>query len=244
METGLRDRTVIVTGATANIGRGIAVAFAEEGARIVVVGRDAAQGVRACRDLDERGATATSWQAADVTQRSEVLRVVDATLERFGSIDVLVNNVGGNVDVSPFVSSDPETWERDIALNIMGTLNCTHAVLPGMIENRRGRIVNIGSTAALVGDLNLAVYSAMKGAVHSFTKVLAREVGPFGITVNAVAPYGTIPNDPDRELSTGSRFRADGLFARVAVEKLERASSRRQRGTTPRWSEVNQAGSG
>lgn len=123
------------------------------------------------------------------------------------------------VDVAPFVSSDPETWERDIALNIMGTLNCTHAVLPRRIDNRRGRIVNTGSTAALVGDLNLAVYSAMKGAVHSLTKVLTREVGPFGSAVNAVAPYGTIPDDPDRELSTGSRFRTDGLFARVAVEK-------------------------
>jgi 2-hydroxycyclohexanecarboxyl-CoA dehydrogenase len=186
-----------------------------------VVGRDDAQGRRVCDDLDGRGAAATLWQAADVTDRGQVDAMVAAVLDRFGHIDVLVNNVGGNVDLAPFAESDPATWERDIALNITSTLNCTHAVLPGMIERSSGRIVNVGSTSAVLGDANLAVYSAMKGAVHSFTKVLAKEVGRHGITVNAVAPYGTVPEDPERELSTGSRFHPDGLFARLAASKSE-----------------------
>jgi 2-hydroxycyclohexanecarboxyl-CoA dehydrogenase len=132
---------------------------------------------------------------------------------------VLVNNVGGNVDFDAFVDSDPQTWHRDIAVNMVSTLHCTHAVLPGMIDRSYGRIINIGSTAGLIGDPMLAVYSAMKGAVHAFTKVLAKEVGKRGITVNAVAPYGTLPEDPDRDVSSGSRWHRDGVFARVAATR-------------------------
>ena len=219
METGLAGRTVIVTGGNANIGRGVALAFAAEGANVVIVGRDEAQGARVCDDLRERGAKAALWQRADVTDRAQVDRMVSAARAEFGAIDVLVNNVGGNVDFDAFVDSDPRTWDRDIALNIGSTLHCTHAVLPGMIERSSGRIVNIGSTAGLVGDIMLSVYSAMKGAVHAFTKVLAKEVGMHGITVNAIAPYGTLPEDPVRDVSSGSRWHRDGVFARVAATR-------------------------
>ena len=184
METGLAGRSVIVTGATANIGRGIAVAFAAEGANVVVVGRDAAAGTRVSDDLMARGAKDVLWQATDVTDRGQVDAMVTASLDRFGAIDVLVNNVGGNVDIDAFVDSKPETWEQDIALNLLSTLHCTHAVLPGMIERSYGRIINIGSTAGLIGDPMLAVYSAAKGGVHAFTRVLAKEVGMQGVTVN------------------------------------------------------------
>ena len=221
METGLAGRTVIVTGATANIGRGIALAFAAEGSNVVVVGRDEDAGARVGDELTARGAKDVLWQRADVTDRADVDRVVAATLERFGTIDVLVNNVGGNVDIDAFVDSDPETWAADLALNLTSTLHCTQAVLPGMIERSYGRIVNVGSTAGLVGDSMLAVYSAAKGGVHAFTRVLAKEVGKHGITVNAVAPYGTIPDDPEREVSTGSRFHPDGLFARLMETRPE-----------------------
>jgi 2-hydroxycyclohexanecarboxyl-CoA dehydrogenase len=142
-------------------------------------------------------------------------KVVRDVVERFGGIDVLVNNVGGNVDMDDFVDSDPSSWHRDIALNIVSTLNCTHAVLRGMIDRSYGRIINIGSTSGLIGDPKLAVYSAMKGAVHAFTRVLAKEVGRQGVTVNAIAPYGTMPDDPERDVSTGSRFHPDGLMTRL-----------------------------
>jgi 2-hydroxycyclohexanecarboxyl-CoA dehydrogenase len=128
---------------------------------------------------------------------------------------VLVNNVGGNVDLDAFVDSKPEAWAADIDLNLTSTLHCTHAGLPGMIHRSSGRIVNIGSTAGLIGDPMLAVYSAAKGAVHAFTRVLAKEVGKHGITVNAIAPYGTIPDDPENEVRTGSRYHPDGLFPRL-----------------------------
>jgi NAD(P)-dependent dehydrogenase (short-subunit alcohol dehydrogenase family) len=96
----------------------------------------------------------------------------------------------------------------------------SHAVLPGMIARRAGRIVNIGSTAGLVGDYMLPVYSAAKAAVHGFTRVLAKEVGKHGITVNCVAPYGTMSNDPD-DFSRGSRFHPDNSFFRDAFANTE-----------------------
>ncbi|MFJ9380920.1 SDR family NAD(P)-dependent oxidoreductase [Streptomyces sp. NPDC101455] len=172
-----------------------------------------------------RGAKEVLWRAADVTDRGQVGDAVDAVHERFGVIDVLVNNVGGNVGLDLFVDSDPETWEQDIALNIMSTLNCTRAVLPGMIRRESGRIINIGSSSGIVGDPLLAVYSAMKGAVHAFTKVLAKEVGERGITVNAIAPYGTLPEDGDQGVSSGSRWHPEGLFAQLAATRGEELRS-------------------
>ena len=153
--------------------------------------------MRASDALIARGAKDALRQAADVTDRAQIDRMVAATLDRFGAIDVLVNNVGGNVDIDAFVDSKPETWAADIALNLMSTLHCSHAVLPGMIERSYGRIVNVGSTAGLVGDSMLAVYSAAKGGVHAFTRVLAKEVGKHGITSTPwlhTEPSPTIPN--------------------------------------------------
>jgi len=225
VETGLRDRTVIVTGGTANIGKGIALAFAAEVSKVVIVGRDEVQAERVLKQLLDAGAAAAFWQAADVTDRVQVDTVMKAVVEKFGSIDILVNNVGGNVDMDDFVDSAPETWDQDIALNITSTLNCTQAVLPGMIEKASGRIINIGSTAGLIGDPKLAVYSAMKGAVHAFTRVLAKEVGKNGITVNAVAPYGTIPQDPEADVSSGSRFHPDGLIYRLMATRRDEMTS-------------------
>jgi 2-hydroxycyclohexanecarboxyl-CoA dehydrogenase len=209
----------VVTGGNANIGRAVALAFAAEGCNVVIVGRDEAQGRRVCDELRSAGAKGVLWQSADVTDRAQVHTAVTATLEQFGSIDVLVNNVGGNVGLDAFVDSDPRTWDQDIALNLMSTLNCTHAVLAGMVERRSGRIINIGSVAGIIGDPLLAVYSAMKGAVHTFTKVLAQEVGKHGITVNAIAPYGTLPEDRELHVSSGSRWRPDGLFAQLAATR-------------------------
>ncbi|MET0239164.1 MAG: SDR family NAD(P)-dependent oxidoreductase [Sphingobium sp.] len=227
MDTGLGGKTVIVTGATANIGRAIALDFASEGAKVVVVGRDGDAGARVVARALERGAQAAIFVAADMIDHASPARIL-AMAETLGPVDVLVNNVGGNVGMGVFADSDPATWAGDIDITLGTVLRMTHAVLPGMIARKSGCIVNMGSTAGIVGDYMLPVYSAAKAAVHGFTTVLAKEVGQHGIRVNCVAPYGTMSSDPDA-YSKGSRFnRETGFmltaFADVAPEeKIKRA---------------------
>ncbi|TAL01494.1 MAG: SDR family oxidoreductase [Rhodospirillaceae bacterium] len=231
MDTGLAGKVAIVTGATANIGRAIALALAAEGVRLVAVGRDRKQGEEVAKQAQARGAANAVFLATDVTDRRAVEGMVADVIKRFGTVDVLVNNVGGNT--TPwvlFADSDPDTWQGDIDLNIKSTLLCSHAVLPHMVTGKSGRIINIGSTAGEVGDYMLAVYSATKGAVHAFTRVLAREVGEHNITVNCVAPYGTLPEDPVRDTSSGSRFHpTEGLITQSAALRRPELSDKFQR---------------
>lgn len=214
MNTGLANKVVVVTGATANIGRGIALAFAAEGARVVVTGRDNEAGQLVTKLAQDAGAAAALWHRTDVTVEADVAAMIAATIGQFGQIDVLVNNVGGNSAVTPFVNSTPQQWREDLEINFISMLNGTHAALPHMLERGSGRIINIGSTAGLIGDRMMAVYSAAKGGVHAFTRVLALELGEAGITVNAIAPYNTRSEDPFSDMSSGSRIHPEtGVFA-------------------------------
>ncbi len=234
MDTGLTGRPVLVTGATANIGRAIAMAFAGEGARVAVVGRDEAAG-RSVVDLAlAAGAADAVFIAADVTDDDQVQAMAATALARFGRLDVLVNNVGGNVDVGPFAASEPAQWKADIDVTLMSVLYCTRAFLPGMIERQWGRVINIGSMSGVVGDPFLAVYSAAKAAVHGFTRVLSVEVGPTNVTVNAVAPYATSPDDPDEPMSLGSRSHPTrGVFRTLPPAKAAQLRSIFAEGVLP-----------
>lgn len=230
MDLGLAGKVAIVTAATANIGRGIALELAAEGARIVIVGRDGDAGARVVDAAKARGARDAIFVGADLLDPAAPARIL-AEAETLGPVDVLVNNLGGNVDQGCFVDSDPDKWAGDIDLNFGTVLRMTHPVLKGMVARKRGSIVNVGSTAGLVGDYMLPVYSAMKGAVHSFTTVLAKEVGQHGIRVNAIAPYATFATSPDA-FSKGSRFNPEtGLFAKRGDSVSEEDRAIRQRRT-------------
>jgi 2-hydroxycyclohexanecarboxyl-CoA dehydrogenase len=231
MDLELSGKVAIVTGATANIGRAIALEFAAEGAKLVAVGRDQAAGERVIAEALARGAKAAVFARADLLDPASPARVLEAT-QPLGPVAILVNNVGGNVAGGCFVDSDPQTWQADLDITLMTTLRMTHAVLPQMVALRAGRIINIGSTAGLVGDYMLPVYSAAKAAVHGFTRVLAKEVGQHGITVNCVAPYGTLSDDP-AAFSSGSRFHPDNGFFRKAFSGLSPEEMAKRRRTGP-----------
>jgi NAD(P)-dependent dehydrogenase (short-subunit alcohol dehydrogenase family) len=219
MDTGLQHKTVVITGATANIGRAIALDMAAEGARLVAVGRDTAAGERLVRDARAAGAKDALFLAVDLREADSGERIRDAALQAFGAVDVLVNNVGGNAAMQLFAESDPATWTEDLDITLLSGLRVTRAILPSMIERKSGCIINIGSTAGTVGDYMLAIYSAAKGAVHAFTKVLAKEVGQHGIRVNCVAPFSTMSTDP-AAYSTGSRFHPEHGFFTQAVKAV------------------------
>ena len=183
----LDGKIAIVTGAARGIGRGIALAFAKEGASLVVVDRDGEGAERVAKEI--RGLAVQ----ADVSREADVARMAEETLAAFGRIDVLVNNAG-IATASEVVDMPLAQWEEMLAVDLTSVFLCSRAVLPAMIEQRSGRIINTGSQLGLRGAPTLAHYSAAKAGVHGFTKALAREVARYGITVNAIAP-GPIDTD-------------------------------------------------
>jgi len=180
---------VAVTGGGGGIGGALCRRFAAEGAKVAVLDRDAAAARRTAEAIEAAQGQALAL-ACDITERPSVDAAVTAIGQAFGPLDVLVNNAGWDV-FAPFLKTQPAQWENLIAVNLVGALHMHHAVLPSMVERRKGRIVNIASDAARVGSSGEAVYSACKGALVAFSKTLAREHARHGITVNVVCPGPT-----------------------------------------------------
>lgn len=186
MAAGLAGKVAVVTGGGSGIGRAICLRLASEGARVVVA--DINPGA-----ADETGRMANGEavpMACDVTDLTAVRAMVEAVTGRWGRIDVLVNNAGWD-KVEPFLQSQPETWDRVIALNLRGPINCCAAVLPRMVEQQSGSVVSIASDAGRVGSTGEAVYSACKAGVIGFTKTIAREMARNNVRANVVCPGPT-----------------------------------------------------
>ncbi|MCL7451663.1 MAG: SDR family oxidoreductase [Anaerolineae bacterium] len=183
----LRDKVVLVTGAGRGIGLGIAQALAAEGARVAVCDISARLLDEALTQIQALGGQALAFEM-DVTSKPQISRVVGEVVARWGTVDILVNNAG-IYEVLPVEEISEAQWDRVLAVNLKGAFLCCQAVIPAMKEQRSGRIVNIASSAGKTGGtLAGAHYSASKAGLINLTKQLARELGPFGITVNAVAP--------------------------------------------------------
>jgi NAD(P)-dependent dehydrogenase (short-subunit alcohol dehydrogenase family) len=183
----MASSAVLITGALAGIGRATAFAFAREGARLVVSGRHQDAGKELSAELAKLGAEVV-FVRADVRKEDEVRALVDAVVERFGRLDVAVNNAGTEGHIGPIVDQTPESYQAVFDTNVLGVLLGLKHELRVMMPERRGSIVNVSSVAGIRGAPNAAVYVASKHAVEGLTKSAALEAAPFGVRVNAVAP--------------------------------------------------------
>jgi 3-oxoacyl-[acyl-carrier protein] reductase len=198
----LDGRVALVTGGSRGFGRAIAQALGAEGADLVVNFNTSASGAAEVVSTLEKAGRRALAVKADVGSEPEVRAMFDAALERFGRLDVLVNNAG-IMDRGAFADTPVAAYERMLMTNVTGTMLCTRAALPAMIARKYGRIINLSSQLARmgVGTGGFAAYAATKGAIEALTRALAHEVGEHGITVNAIAPGG-IDTDMSRAVMT------------------------------------------
>ncbi len=215
MQTGLKDKVAIVTGSGRGIGAETTRALAEEGARIVVTDIDGQAASDHCAALQRDGFSAIAV-AADVTRAADVQRLVQAALDAFGSVHVLVNNAGFARDARIVKLSEAD-WDAVVDTVLKGAFLCSKAVVPAMAGQHWGRIVNISSRAHL-GNPGQASYSAAKAGVLGFTAALALELGRDGITVNSIAP-GFVETDGVRNLPHYQKIR-DNAIARTPIGRL------------------------
>jgi len=182
----LADKGAVVTGGTSGIGAGIAELFASEGARVLIAGRNKVRGEEVVSRITKNGGVA-DFVKADVSLAAEVNAMVKYALKRSGSIDILVNNAGIQL-LGGLAEMSEREWDTMFDTNVKGTFLCSRAVIPQMVRNGEGCIINIGSIAGLRGYTGGAIYSASKAAVISLTKAMAIEYGKAGIRVNCICP--------------------------------------------------------
>ena len=214
---GLQGKVAIFTGAGGGIGGEICRRFADAGARVALFDIDAAGMAQVAGEIADHSA-----HVVDITDHDAVGAAVAAVASRMGAVDILVNNAGWD-HAAPFVETSPELWRRIIDINYLGPLNLHHHVLPLMIEQGHGKIVNVASDAGRVGSTGESVYAGCKSAVMGFGKSVAREVARTGICINTVCPGPTDTN-------LFRDFAGEGEFGDRVRRGLERAIPMRRLG--------------
>lgn len=207
------NRCALITGAAAGIGLATARTLAAHGVRLVLTDVNSDGLDKAVAELRESGADAVSY-VIDVGSDEDIDRLAAGLEENDIKIDILINNAGiWRDNTGRFWETDPKSWIRRWRINVYGLMYLTRAILPGMIERRYGRIVNVASVAGIYGISGMTDYSATKGAVIAFTKSLAKETTGYGVTVNSVSPGNIGDGDKDNGLSYAGRI---GSYAECA----------------------------
>jgi NAD(P)-dependent dehydrogenase (short-subunit alcohol dehydrogenase family) len=212
MDLRLKGKVALVTGAASQIGYGksIAIFLAHEGCSVVAADIDIEGARKTAEEVERLGCQAMAVQV-DVANRSEVDLMEKQILDKFGRIDILVNNAGTSSKLKPFVEMTQSDFDLDIGVNLIGQLNVAHAVLPGMLSRKYGRIINVSGGQ---GIPNISIYGAAKAGVEAFTHSLAMEVGRAGVIVNGVGPglgrTGLTSHAPDEFLNAQARNSALG----------------------------------
>lgn len=217
----LSNKVCIVTGGGQGIGEAICRTLAAEGGTVVVADLRLEAAEAVAEDIGRNGGQAMALKV-DVTVREEVEQMVQKTVQSLGRIDVLVNNAGWD-KVEPFLESKEETWDKILAINLKGVFYTCHAVLPVMIQQQSGKIINIGSDAGRVGSSGEAVYAAAKGGVIAFSKTLAREMARYRINVNVVCP-GPADTPLFQEISSYNPKLASALEKAIPFRRLAKPS--------------------
>jgi NAD(P)-dependent dehydrogenase (short-subunit alcohol dehydrogenase family) len=211
---------VLITGALSGIGRATAVAFAKEGARIVVSGRREEDGQALAQELRSLGAEA-EFVKADVRKDDDVRNLVDRTVARFGRLDVAVNNAGTEGEPGPITEQSAETYASTFDTNVLGTLFSLKHELRVMLPQKSGSIINLSSVLGQAGAAGASVYTASKHAVEGLTKSAALEAAPAAVRVNAVAP-GPVDTPMLDRFVGGSEENKRGLLSIVPLKRAAR----------------------
>ena len=192
MELNFKGKTALVTGAAAGIGRAVAIRFAQYGAKVAILDLNEEKLEYVKKEIEAYTKDVIAIKC-DISNEEEVYAAVKKTEETIGNVDILVNNAAIWRYLDSFTNVSTDEWRKYMDINVMGTVYCTKAVLPKMLENHYGKIVNVSSVAGVYGIANMVHYSATKGAVIAMTRALAKEVIDKGVYVNCVSPGSVSP---------------------------------------------------
>ena len=218
-----RNKVIIVTGGSGGIGRSVATFFAEEGAKVIVVARNAVEIKKTVREIGNRGGKIFGIKT-DVSKKRDVKKTVSQVLKKFKTVDVLVNCAGVQKPIGPFAETKLEEWKKNVEINLLGTVTFCHEVLPVMMKRKKGKIINFSGGGATSSRPNFSAYAVAKTGVVRFTEILAEEVRHYNIQVNAVAPG-----------AVNTRMLAEVLKAgrRAGSKEFDEATERQKKGGTP-----------
>ncbi len=218
----LKDRVAIVTGGARGIGKGITRALAAQGARVAIADLILKEAEKSVSEIEREGGVSTAIQT-DITDLDQVKAMVAQVKGLYGPVDILVNNAGWD-RIELFMKTTPDLWDRIIAINYRGALNCIYSVVDDMMSRNSGKIISISSDAARVGSMGEAVYAGAKGAIIAFSKSLARELARYKINVNVICP-GPTPTPLVEEMME------EGEFARKVLSNIDKIVPLKRMGT-------------